>query len=76
MFDRIFKLGVAALFGGARRGQPALTAVGAAVVIVGWLRRRATPRSLLFGENLKEGESLQITFRRGASVVDRVRVEG
>ena len=74
--DRLLGFGVRQLFGGARRGQPAVAALGAALAILSWLRRRSSEEKLLFSETLKEGESMQITFRRGADVVDSATIEG
>ena len=48
----------------------------AALAILTWLRRRSAEDKLLFAENLAEGESMQITFRRGADVVDSATIEG
>jgi len=74
--DRLIRFGVRRLFGGSRRGQPLVAAFGAAVAIVGWLRRRGSGKRLLFAERLAEGETMQITFRRGAEVVDSAFIEG
>lgn len=74
--DRIIGLGLRQLFGGSRRGQPAVAALGAAVAIIGWLRRRGQDERLLFSEDLAEGERLQITFLRNNTVVDRAAIEG
>lgn len=74
--DRIIGLGVRQFFGGSRRGQPSVAALGAAVAIVGWLRRRSQEDRLLFKEDLAAGETLQITFLRNDTVVDRTAVEG
>jgi hypothetical protein len=62
--------GLRYLFGGARRGQTGLAGVGAAMTIVGWLRRRAAPkRELLWAKNLKNGETVKVRMVRG-EVVD------
>jgi hypothetical protein len=74
--DRILRFGVRQLFGGSRRGQPAVAAFGAALAILSWLRKRGAADKLLFAETLEEGESMQITFRRGASSVDTATIEG
>lgn len=74
--DRLLGFGVRQLFGGARRGQPALAAFGAALAILSWLRRRSAEDKLLFSDDLKEGESMQITFRRGTDVIDTATIEG
>lgn len=74
--DRIIGMGVRQFFGGSRRGQPALAALGAAVAIIGWLRRRGQEDQLLFSEDLAEGETMRITFLRNDTVVDRTAIEG
>ena len=74
--DRILRFGVRQLFGGSRRGQPAVAALGAALAILSWLRKRGAEDKLLFSERLEEGESMQIAFRRGSSVVDAATIEG
>ncbi len=74
--DRIIGLGLRQLFGGSRRGQPAVAAMGAAVALIGWLRRRSQDERLLFKEDLAEGETLQITFLRNDTIVDRTAIEG
>jgi hypothetical protein len=61
---------------GSRRGQPGVAALGAFVAIVRWLRRRSQGDQLLFKKVLAEGETLQITFLRNDTVVDRTAIEG
>ena len=73
--DRILRLGVKQFFGGTRRGQPLVAALGAAVMILSWLRKRGSEDRLLFGETLEEGETMQITFRRGG-LSDSATIEG
>ena len=74
--DRLLGVAIRQFFGGARRGQPAIAALSAFVAVVGWLRRRSQEDRLLFKETLAEGETLQITFLRNDTVVDRTAIEG
>lgn len=68
--NRLLAVGLRELFGGARRGQPALAGLGAALAIVGFVRRfRRADKDLLSEYDLKEGESLKISFLRGHAVV-------
>ncbi len=53
-----------------------MAAFGAALAIVSWLRKREAREGLLFSETLAEGETMQLTFRRGGEVVDSATVEG
>ena len=57
----MLRTGVFALARGARRGNSALAAFGAAAVLVGWARRRrrAGPR-LLYSRTLRPGEALRL----------------
>ena len=58
--------GLTQLFRGARRGQAGAAAVGAAVALIGWLRRRAAAeKGLLYARNLKDGEGLTVRLERG-----------
>jgi hypothetical protein len=60
-------IGVGQLFRGARRGQAMVAGFGAALTLVGFLRRRAkAQRRLLYARTLKDGESLTVRLRRGA----------
>jgi hypothetical protein len=65
MFARIVSLGVKSLFGGARRGQPLLTALGAAISIWALFRRFSRSDKLIYSRTLGEGETLRITKLRG-----------
>ena len=71
MFQRFISFGVRELFGGARRGQPVVAALGAAVSIWGLFRRLSDrDQKPVYTRELKEGESLRIRMFRGESVVD------
>ncbi len=72
----MLSFGLRQLFGGARRGQPALAGLGAALSIVGWLRSRKRPDRLIYSRKLKDGESVSIRLLRGETVVDETAVEG
>lgn len=74
--DRILRFGVRQLFAGSRRGQPVVAAFGAALAIVTWLRKRDAASRLLFAEDLEEGKTMQITFRRGSEIVETATIEG
>lgn len=66
MVQRLVSLGVKSLFGGARRGQPIVTAVGAAISIWGLFRRSGKSDKLIYRRTLKDGETLRISQLRGA----------
>ncbi len=71
MFDWFFSFGVRQLFGGARRGQPFITALGTAITIWGLFRRFSNREKLIYSRTLSDGESLRITQLRGMpSVTD------
>lgn len=75
--NRLMALGLRQMFGGMRRGQTPLAALGAAMSVVGWLRQRSGPkRELIYAKNLKEGQALKIRLVRGETVVDETEVRG
>ena len=74
--SRLLGFGLRQLFGGARRGQPSVAGLGAALSIIGWLRRRRHGKDLLYVRNLREGETVSIRLVRGRTVVDETEVEG
>jgi hypothetical protein len=58
---RLIHRGARMLAGGARRGNALLSGLGAALLVVGWLRRRGAPgRRLLYARTLRPGEALRI----------------
>ena len=69
MFNRFVSFGVKQLFGGARRGQPLLTGLGAAISIWGLFRRFARKEKLIYSRTLKDGETLRVAQIRGSSAV-------
>lgn len=69
MFARFVSLGVKSLFGGARRGQPLLAALGAAISIWGLFRRFSRGDKLVYSRTLSDGETVRITQFRGAATV-------
>ena len=69
MFTRFVSFGVKQLFGGARRGQPLLTGLGAAISIWGLFRRFSGREKMVYSRTLKDGESLRITQARGAAAI-------
>ncbi|MDJ0663567.1 MAG: hypothetical protein QNJ75_03330 [Acidimicrobiia bacterium] len=66
MFDRFVSFGVTQLFGGARRGQPLLTGLGAAISIWALFRRLSRKDKPVYTHTLGDGETLRITQFRGA----------
>ena len=57
----LIRTGARVLAGGARRGNGVLSGLGTALLVVGWLRRRAKPRKrLLYARTLRGGEVLRI----------------
>ena len=69
MFERFVSFGVRQLFGGARRGQPIVTALGAAISIWGLFRRFSRKDRLVYSRTLKDGETLRVSQLRGAATV-------
>ena len=69
MFERFFSFGVRQLFGGARRGQPIITGLGAAISIWGLFRRFRRTDQLVYSRTLQDGETVRITQLRGAATV-------
>ena len=67
MLDRFVSFGVKQLFGGARRGQPLLTGLGAAISIWGLFRRFNRNDKPVYTHTLRDGETLRITQLRGAA---------
>ncbi len=75
MLQRFVSLGVRQLFGGARRGQPLVTAFGAAVSIWGLFKKINRSDKPVYTRQLAEGETLRIRMFRGDTVVDETEVE-
>lgn len=69
MFTRFVSFGVRQLFGGARRGQPLLTGLGAAISIWGLFRRFGSKEKPVYSRTLKDGETLRIGQLRGVAAV-------
>lgn len=74
--NRLVAFGVRQLFGGARRGQPGLAGLGAALAVFGWLRGRNHNNELLYKRRLKPGEEVRIRFMKGADGADELTVTG
>lgn len=70
MFEQIFSFGVRQLFGGARKGQPIVTALGAAITIWGLFRKLARPNKPVYSRKLRDGETIRINMLRGEAVAD------
>ena len=75
--SNLVKNGLTFLFRGARRGQSPLSALGAAMAVVGWVRSRRGPdKQLVYSRTLKNGEAVTVKLLRGDAVVNEQRVEG
>ena len=72
----MLKLGIAQLFGGARRGQPGLAGLGAALSIIGWMRTRRRGKERIYKRTLKPGETIQIRMLRGDGGSEEMEVQG
>ncbi len=73
----LLKNGLTYLFRGLRRGQSPLSALGAGMAIVGWLRSRRGPdRELVYSRTLKDGEAVTVKLVRDGTVVAQQDVEG
>jgi hypothetical protein len=67
--NSLISIGVGQMFRGARRGQALLAGFGAALTILGLLRRYSkSERRLLYARTLKDGESVTVRLERGAIV--------
>ena len=60
MFARFVSFGVTSLFGGARRGQPLVAALGAAISIWGLSKRLNRKDKPIYTRQLKDGETVRI----------------
>lgn len=69
MIERLFPFGVKLFFGGARRGQPILTAIGTAISIWGLFRRFSRSDKPFYTRKLKDGETVQVSLLRGVAAV-------
>lgn len=72
--SRILRFGVAQLFGGARRGQPVVAALGAALTIIGVVRRYGRSEKLIYRHALTDGEAINVKLVRGEAVVEDIEV--
>ena len=70
MLERFFSFGLRQLFGGARRGQPIVAALGAAISIWGLARKLSRSDKPVYSKELADGETLRIKMRRGDAVVE------
>ena len=70
MFEQFFSFGIRQLFGGARRGQPVVTALGAAITIWGLFRRFSRNDKPVYKRKLRDGEILRITMVRGKAATE------
>jgi len=74
MLERFFSFGLRQLFGGARRGQPIVAALGAAISIWGLLRKFSRSDKPVYSRELADGETLRIKMRRGDAVVEDLEI--
>ena len=70
MFEQFFSFGVRQLFGGARRGQPMIAALGAAITIWGLLRRLDRKDKPVYVRKMQDGEMIQIRMLRGETAAE------
>lgn len=71
MLERLFSFGAKQFFGGARRGQPILTAIGAAISIWGLFRRFSGSDKPVYTRKLKDGETVKVSLLRGVATVEK-----
>lgn len=65
MFEQFFAFGVRQLFGGARRGQPVIAALGTAITIWGLFRKLSRNDKPVYSRKLRDGETIRINMLRG-----------
>ena len=70
MIERLISLGTKQLFGGARRGQPIITAIGTALSIWGLFRRFSGSDKPIYARTLKDGETVRVSLQRGKAAVE------
>jgi hypothetical protein len=70
MIDRIVALGIKQFFGGARRGQPIITAIGAAISIWSLFRRFDRKDKPVYTRKMKDGETVTVSLLRGVTAVN------
>lgn len=70
MIDRLISLGIKQFFGGARRGQPIVTAIGAAISIWSLFRRFDNRDKPVYKRKLKDGETVTVSLLRGVTAVN------
>lgn len=74
--DRLLAFSVRQFFGGARRGQPLVTGLAAAVTLFGLARRFRRGEALLYRRTMREGEAIRLRVLRGGEIVEDTEVEG
>lgn len=75
--NRMTALGLQQLFAGARRGQPYVAGLGAAMSIIGYLRgRNGRKTTRVYARKLRTGEVVRVRLLRGEEVVAETDVEG
>jgi hypothetical protein len=75
MLQRLFSFGFRQMFGGARRGQPVVTAFGAAMSLW-WLSRRLSRKDKpVYTRELREGETVRVRMFRGRVIAGESELE-
>lgn len=70
-------LGVQQLLSGLRRGSSGGAGLGAALVLLGWMREHRRPaKERIYSRRLREGETMKIRLMRGATPSDETDVVG
>jgi hypothetical protein len=76
MIQRLLDLSIRGLFGGARTGRPIIAGLSAGTALITYLvKHRGPAKQRLYGVDLKEGESIQIAFKRDG-VIHKTDFEG
>lgn len=68
--SRLLSFGVNQLFGGARRGQPLVAALGTAISVIVLLRRWGKQEKMIYSHELRDGETFRVRMWRGDAVVE------
>ena len=69
MLQHFVSFGVRQMFGGARRGQPLIAALGTAISIWALFRRLTRDDRMVYSRILKDGETIRISQFRGAAAI-------
>lgn len=69
----LIAVGLTQLFRGLRRGESFVAGFGAALALIGWLRRGGVERKQVYGRRLRAGQEVTIRVERGARARLRAR---